>query len=302
VTLVMLVFGGLGAALFALVALVMPSRPGLVAAVGRFDAGRQPPAGSTPAAAPRGFLEARQLRLGRRLAAELATRGIQLRSRRADLELLGRPWEIFLGRKVLTGIFGLLMAPGLALALAPSGVRLPASLIAALAAVFGAGFFVVPDLAVRQEADRRRRDFRQALGSYLDLVSMSLAGGRGAPQALPEAANIADGWAYRLLGDTIEKARLAGRTPWEELRDLGERVGVPELRDLGSSLTMVANNGAKIRGSLSARATTLRRRQLADAEGRAGEADQSMRLAMALFAFGFLILLGFPAVYSVFTF
>jgi len=46
----------------------------------------------------------------------------------------------------------------------------------------------------------------------------------------------------------------------------------------------------------------MRRRQLADAEGQAGQADQSMRLAQVLLAFGFLILVGYPAVHAVFTF
>jgi tight adherence protein C len=63
------------------------------------------------------------------------------------------------------------------------------------------------------------------------------------------------------------------------------RVGVQELCDLAGSLTLVGDHGAKIRDTLSARASTLRRRQLADAEGKAGEADQSV-LAQLLLALG----------------
>jgi len=300
---VLLVFGGLGAAVFALVALLMPHRPGLVCGVARLDTARRPVArGSTVVAAPSGFVQARQLRLGERVSGELSARGITLRSQRADLELLGRCYEMFLGRKVLTGLYGLCLPPAAALALAPAGMRLPIQVLTVGSLTLAAAFFFLPDLGVRQEADRRRRDFRRALGSYLDLVSMSLAGGRGAPQALPEAATIADGWAYRLIGDTLATARLAGQTPWEALGELGDRVGVQELRDLAGSLTLVADNGAKIRDSLSARASTLRRRQLADAEGKASEADQSMRLAQLVLAFGFLILIGYPAVHNVLAF
>jgi len=303
VTLVMLVFAGLGAAVFALVALLAPRRPGLLAAVGRLDAARQPSSHpSTIVATPSGFLQARELRIGQRLATELAARGIRLRSRRADLELLERSYEMFLGRKLLTGLYGACLLPAAGLALAPAGVRLPAVILAVGGPALSAGFFFLPDLGVRRDADRRRRDFRRALGSYLDLIAMSLAGGRGAPQALPEAASIADGWAYRLIGDTLATARLAGRTPWEALGELGERVGVQELRDLAGSLTLVGDHGAKIRDSLSARASTLRRRQLADAEGKASEADQSMRLAQLLLAFGFLILISYPAVSNVLAF
>jgi tight adherence protein C len=70
------------------------------------------------------------------------------------------------------------------------------------------------------------------------------------------------------------------------------RVGVQELCDLAGSLTLVGDHGAKIRDTLSPRASTLRRRQLADAEGKAGQSV----LAQLLLALGVLILIGFPAV------
>ena len=52
---------------------------------------------------------------------------------------------------------------------------------------------------------------------------------------------------------------------------------------------LAADDGAKIRQSLSARAATLRRRELADAEGEAGEQSQSMLVAQLLICMGFLI-------------
>jgi hypothetical protein len=50
---------------------------------------------------------------------------------------------------------------------------------------------------------------------------------------------------------------------------------------------------------LSARAATLRRRALSDAEGDAAQADQSMRIAQVLLALGFLILIAYPALAAV---
>jgi hypothetical protein len=63
----------------------------------------------------------------------------------------------------------------------------------------------------------------------------------------------------------------------------------------------VADDGAKIRASLSARAATLRRRELAEAEGKAGERSQSMLVAQLLICFGFLLFLAYPAVYNIFN-
>jgi len=51
-----------------------------------------------------------------------------------------------------------------------------------------------------------------------------------------------------------------------------------------------------VRESLGARATSLRRRELADLEGQAGEKSQSMLVAQMLLCAGFLAFLTFPIV------
>jgi tight adherence protein C len=80
---------------------------------------------------------------------------------------------------------------------------------------------------------------------------------------------------------------------------LGIRIGVSELRDLGQLVKLVAHDGAKVRATLTARAATGRRRQLAAAQGVAGERDQSMRLAQIVLGFGFIVFLGYPAVVAI---
>lgn len=62
---------------------------------------------------------------------------------------------------------------------------------------------------------------------------------------------------------------------------------------------LVADDGAKVRQSLSSRATSQRRRQLAEAEGAAAKADQSMEMAQVVLFIGFVLFLGFPAVVAV---
>ena len=63
-----------------------------------------------------------------------------------------------------------------------------------------------------------------------------------------------------------------------------------------TALSLVADDGAKVRESLSARAASLRRRELADLEGQAGEKSQSMLVAQMLLIAGFLIFLTYPVV------
>jgi hypothetical protein len=113
------------------------------------------------------------------------------------------------------------------------------------------------------------------------------------------AARIGHGWAFDLLRTTLDHARLVGDTPWTAFAQLGARTGMPELQDLGGSLQLVADDGAKVRASLTARATTQRRRQLAEAEGAAAKADQTIQLAQVVLAVGFFLFLGYPAVVAV---
>jgi CHASE3 domain sensor protein len=94
----------------------------------------------------------------------------------------------------------------------------------------------------------------------------------------------------------LQVARLQGVTPWMALGELGKETGVAELRDLSAALELVADDGAKVRQSLAARAASLRRRELADAEGRAQARSQSMLVAQMLLAIGFLIFLIYPAI------
>ncbi len=298
-----IVFAGLGAALTVLIALLASNRPGLLVAVGRLDAARTAP----PAAArdDAGTLS-RQAQLGVLTRARLGHLVRPGRSpngpagqRDADLAVTGSAEELFSGRTVLTGVAGFCVLPVLALALAPAGFGLPAAVLVIGTPALGAGFAWLPRIALRREAEVRRREFRRALSCYLDLVAMSLAGGRGAPQALPEAAALSDGWAFQLIADALATARLSGTGPWRGLGELGERIGVAELRELSGSLALVGDHGARVRDTLSARAATLRRRALTDAEGQAAQADQAMRIAQVLLAFGFLILVAYPALAAV---
>ena len=86
------------------------------------------------------------------------------------------------------------------------------------------------------------------------------------------ASEIGTGWAFWRIRDALANARITGQTPWQALGALGEEIGVDELHDLSAALSLVADDGAKVRESLAARAASLRRRELADLRGRGGRA------------------------------
>jgi tight adherence protein C len=294
--------GGLaGFGLYLFVRALLPDRPGIGARLARLDAARADYWRRASGAMGGGASTGGRLRgrVGAGMAAFYAARGWQHGSLRADVNLLGRSWEGFLASKVLYGAGGLLLAPFATVALAAAGLDLGAAVPLWLALAVGAIAFFLPDLSVRQEAAVRRRDFRHVVGAYLDLVSMGLAGGRGVPEALLAASEIGDGWALWRLRDCLTNARITGITQWAALGRLGEELAVDELRDLAAALELVADDGAKIRASLAARAATLRSRELAEIEGKAGERSQSMLVAQLLLCAGFLVFLAYPAVVRV---
>src|SRR5690606_1418514 len=112
---------------------------------------------------------------------------------------------------------------------------------------------VLPSITVRPRADRRRADFRHVVGSFVDLVAMNLAGGRGVPEALKTACEVSDGWGMVRIRDTLLSARLHGVTPWAALGELGRELGVEELRDLAAALALVAERSEEHTSELQSR-------------------------------------------------
>jgi Flp pilus assembly protein TadB len=204
--------------------------------------------------------------------------------------------ESFLATKVLLAVLGLIFAPVLLLVVAALGIQLSFIIPLWAGLVLAAVFFFLPDLELKQTVEKRRRDFRHAIGAFLDLVAMNLSGGRGVPEALMAASEIGEGWAMWRIRDALANARITGQTPWQALGTLGDEVKVDELRDLAGALSLVADDGAKVRESLTARAASLRRREIADLEGQAGEKSQSMLVAQMLMCAGFMVFLIYPAV------
>jgi Flp pilus assembly protein TadB len=294
-----LVIGGLaGLALFLAVFALLPRRVSLSGRIAAFDASQAAAMGerAAPAAGSGDDETALTRRLGLALERFCAEQGWQFPSLRANLRLTGRSVESFFGTKALLAVFGLVVPLALLTGLRLLGLHLPLIVPVWAGLVFAAVFFFLPDLELRQEVEKRRRNFRHAIGAFLDLVAMNLSGGRGVPEALMAASEIGEGWAFHRIRDALRDARLSGQTPWQALGALGAEVRVDELKDLAAALSLVAEDGAKVRESLAARAVSLRRRELADLEGQAAERSQSMLVAQLVMAGAFLVFLVYPAV------
>lgn len=285
-----------GVGLFFLVFALIPRKVPLSRRLAAFDARRF--TGPLPryADAIRQRDGALSRRIGSGLTTLLAEQGWEFPSLRANLALADKSMESFLATKVLLAVLGFLLGPLLLVLVTVAGIHMSFVVPVWLGLILAVIFFLLPDLEVKQKADQRRKDFRHAVGSFLDLVTMNLAGGRGVPEALMSASEMGAGWSMSRIRDALANARITGQTPWQALGGLAEEVKVDELRDLATALSLVADDGAKIRESLTARAASLRRRQLTDLEGQAGERSQSMLVAQMVLVMGFLVFLVYPVI------
>src|SRR5262249_47490217 len=156
-------------------------------------------------------------RLGTMLARFCAEQGWVFPSLRANLALVGKSFESYLATKLLLAVFGLVLGPFLLAALTLARIRLPFAVPLWAGLLLAMPFFFLADLELKQRVDKRRRDFRHAIGAFLDLVAMNLAGGRGVPEALMSASEIGTGWAMWRIRDSLTSARIIGQTPWQAL-------------------------------------------------------------------------------------
>jgi hypothetical protein len=169
----------IGLGVYVLIRALVPSRRSATVTVAQIDALRELGPYSVDHAGGKTSVKET---VGRRTADFYARQGWQLRSLRADLAILDRSWESFLTTKVGLAAYGFVLVPVVYGILWVAGAHLNFLIPLWLTLLFAAGFFILPDLEVRQKARERREDFRRVVSAYLDLVAMNLAGGRGLPR------------------------------------------------------------------------------------------------------------------------
>ena len=228
----------------------------------------------------------------------LAALGIRTPQREQQLALAGITAEVWARDKLIGATGGLAVPLAVWAALTTIGIQVPAAvgLLVLAGAVAG---FVLPDLKLKEQLAQRRKAFQYALSAYLDLVNVILAGGGGIETALVAAADAGDGWAFARLRHALHRAQRINQPLWTAFDDLGAELGVPELRDLASSIGLAGAQGARIRASLAVKADTLRSHQIAETEAAAEATTERMNLPTAVLLLGFLIFIVFPAVTAI---
>ncbi|MGW3491600.1 type II secretion system F family protein [Streptomyces sp. NPDC001054] len=212
-----------------------------------------------------------------RLGRWLQDHGLSVALPVTDLRLLRKSPAEHLGKRVVMALYGLLAPLLLEAMLAAAGAALPLPLPAAVGLVLAVVLWLAPGHDVAREAAAARLVVRHAAASYLERVALARISNSGAAQALTDTADVGDGWIFARMRAVFAEAELAGVTPWDALKQLGEELDIPELTRPADTLAL-AGDGAAVYSTLQAQARQLRVALLSDAKAKANEASASMIL------------------------
>jgi len=267
--------GMVGLGVFLVVRELLPATPALGPALRRLHQ----PSGSHPAASA-----------GHRLE-WLTGLARWLRPPHQQLALLGRTPEQYALSLLLSALIGLASPTLLSITFAATGVGMPVAVpvLGSLGLALLCAWLA--HRAVLTKAEAARAEFRAAVCTYLDLVALQLSAAHGPVQSLERAAEVCDGWVFDRIRESLRLAQLQMHSPWDELRDLADRIGIPELGDVGAIMRSSGSEGAQVHETLRSRADSLRDQirtdNLARAEGVTGRLDiPGALLVFVLLGFG----------------
>ena len=220
-----------------------------------------------------------------------------LQSTGRRLELAGNPrgmdptvfWASrFLAAVVIGGLMIFLMTIGV-----PTWTWGRKLLVITLFVLFG---FFLPELMLTSKIQRRQKSIRRAMPDALDLLTICVEAGLGFDGAMAKVYEKWDNEVSMAFGRVLREIQL-GKLRREALRDMAERMGVPEMTSFVAAVIQSEQLGVSMAKVLHIQADQMRikRRQLAEEE--AHKAPIKMLIPMAILIFpSICIVLMTPAV------
>jgi len=216
------------------------------------------------------------------------------------LELAGNPGRIdaatflatrFVGATVFGG--GLLLISLLSAAKWPIGRTV---FVVGLFTVIG---FFFPQLWLQSRINSRQNEVRKALPDALDLLTICVEAGLGFDAAMSKVAEKWENELSLMFGRTIREV-LLGKTQREALRDMADRIGLPELTSFVAAVIQSQILGVSLAKVLRIQSDQLRMKRRQFAEELAHKAPVKMIIPMALLTFpSIMIILMAPAAFQI---
>jgi len=235
-------------------------------------------------------------RVARRLAA-MAPQATLARTRR-QLELAGNPAGLkaldFIGIRIL---FAFLVGGFIFVVMAGFGGSLAQAFVFGL--LLASLGYLLPVMWLGSRVKGRRLEIMRAMPDVLDLLTISVEAGLGFDAALAKIVEKWDNALTREFSRVLAEIRV-GKLRREALRDMADRVEVPELKSFVAAIVQADQLGASIGRILHVQAAQMRQRRRQKAEELARQAAIKIifPLIFLILPALFVVILG-PAVISI---
>jgi tight adherence protein C len=212
------------------------------------------------------------------------------------LELAGNPMRIdaatFLSTRFVVAAFfgGFLFLISIV-----SPNKWPLSRVLIAVAIFTVLGFFFPQLWLTSRIQNRQKDIRRAMPDALDLLTICVEAGLGFDAAM---SKVVEKWENELslaFARTIREVQL-GKLRREAMRDMADRVGLPELTSFVAAIIQSEQLGVSMARVLRIQSEQMRMKRRQRAEEEAHQAPIKMLIPMGLLIFpSILIILLTPA-------
>lgn len=216
------------------------------------------------------------------------------------LELAGNPGRIDAATFLSTRFVGAALFGGLLLLISSlPTVNWPFTRVILVVGIFTVLGFFFPQMWLQSRISRRQNEVRKAMPDALDLLTICVEAGLGFDAAMSKVSEKWENELSILFGRAIREVQL-GKTQREALRDMADRVGLPELTSFVAAVIQSQILGVSLAKVLRIQSDQMRIKRRQRAEEEAHQAPVKMIIPMALLTFpSILIILMAPAGFQI---
>ena len=215
------------------------------------------------------------------------------------LELAGNPGGMDAATFLATRFVGAAVFGGGLLLIALLAKTWPPGRIVLVVGIFTAVGFFFPQLWLQSRINSRQGEVRKALPDALDLLTICVEAGLGFDAAMSKVAEKWENELSLMFARCIREVQL-GKMQREALRDMSDRLGLPELTSFVAAVIQSQILGVSLAKVLRIQSDQLRVKRRQYAEELAHKAPVKMIIPMALLTFpSILIILMAPAAFQI---
>jgi tight adherence protein C len=154
--------------------------------------------------------------------------------------------------------------------------------------------FVAPDLRLSAAVQKQQHAFLRALPGFLDLLALSVEAGMGFDSAVLRLTEVLESGPLIWRFQTFLRSVNVGKTRTEALREMGQKVDLPDFTSFTNTVIQATESGASMGPVLRTASADILTRRFDRAEKAAAQLPIKILLPLFIFVFPatFIMILG----------